>query len=35
MKLPNMHISVHHAKVAEEYGGSRIVFTLQGEDKHM
>ncbi|KAF3059130.1 hypothetical protein CFAM422_011711 [Trichoderma lentiforme] len=34
MKLPNIHIGLHHAEVAEEYGGCRMVFTLQGEDKH-
>ncbi|CAG9996613.1 unnamed protein product, partial [Clonostachys byssicola] len=33
-KLPNMHAGLHHAEVAEEYGGCRMVFTLQGEDKH-
>ncbi|KAL6904466.1 hypothetical protein GGI43DRAFT_380891 [Trichoderma evansii] len=32
-KLPNVHIGLHHAEVAEEYRGSRMVFTLAGEDK--
>lgn len=33
-RLPNIHAGLHLAEVAEEYGGCRMVFTLQGEDKH-
>ncbi|KAG6035511.1 hypothetical protein E4U41_006044 [Claviceps citrina] len=33
-KLPNIHTGLHHAEVAEEYGGTAMVSTLQGEDKH-
>jgi hypothetical protein len=33
-KLPNIHTGLHHAEVADEYGGCRMVTTLQGEDKH-
>ncbi|KAL7946036.1 hypothetical protein V8C42DRAFT_322290 [Trichoderma barbatum] len=32
--LPNMHVGLHLAEVADEYEGCRMVFTLQGEDKH-
>ncbi len=34
-KLPNIHVSIDTAKVAKEYGGACIVFTLLGEERHM